>query len=111
MCGMQALGNAYEDTFQERHAPAGPMSPKSGKRKAADSLFGTAPAKRRVLSQPSPVGCQHPCRARREVQAYAFIQHMLHELNQAQEVNPTNKAVSIIVTVNASNGVPDPRIS
>lgn len=55
MCGMQALGHAYEVMPQERSAPPGLISPKSGKRKAADDIFSNAPAKRRLVFQSKPV--------------------------------------------------------
>jgi len=78
MCGVQALGNAYESMPRELDTSPGPSSPKSAKRKAPDALFGSAPAKRRVLTQPTPMA---PL--------------MLRELNKGGgEVQHTAKAIS-----------------
>ena len=56
MCGLRALGNAYENMPQERRASPSLVSPNPGKRKAADALFSNAPVKRRLFSPPAPVG-------------------------------------------------------
>jgi len=72
MCGLQALGDAYEGMPQERRASPGLASPNSGKRKAADALFGNAPVKRRLFWQPAPVGSFLCSQSRRKILTRPF---------------------------------------
>jgi len=67
MCGLRALGDAYENMPQERRASPGLALPNPGKRKAADALFGNAPVKRRLFCQPTAVGSLPCCPSRHEI--------------------------------------------
>lgn len=72
MCGLRALGNAYEDMPQEECASPGLAPPNSGKRKATDALFGNAPVKQRVFSQPTLVCSLLCCQSRRKILMIPF---------------------------------------
>ena len=80
MCGIQAIGNAYEDKPGELSALPALTSPKSGKRKATDALFGNAPARPRLAARQT-----------------------LRELNQATERQNTAKVVSAVASAKHSN--------